>query len=193
MKESIILLLLLTMLFSVSACGKDKAKTSSSELSSESTSSESSLAQSSENSSGEKSGLGTFHSLQDAYDNGWLNQEQLLSIAYHSGNRDSNEELMGENYTPIPKTPETLDAETDLEIKQAYLYIMKTDRAEYKDLTLDNVIMSYYGTYDECIVLRLYLYIPGTGTLQGGPYVEIGGVSFWWYNSHPWAFIVYKK
>ena len=120
MKKLIVLFLLLTTFFSVSACGKEKAKTSSSEFSSESTSSESSFVQSSENSSSVVEKKGTFYTLQEAYDNGWLNQEQLLSIAYYHQGTEGNEELMGENYTPIPKTPDMLSEELELEIKQKY-------------------------------------------------------------------------
>ena len=87
MKKLIVLFLLLTTLFSVSACGKGKAKTSSSEFSSESTSSESSFVQSSENSSSVLDSssvveeLGAFYSLQKAYDNGYITVADLQTIA----------------------------------------------------------------------------------------------------------------
>ena len=160
MKKLIVLFLLLTTLFSVSACGKEKAKTSSSEFSSESASSESSFAQSSENSSNvlDSSSVvekkGTFYTLQEAYDNGWLNQEQLLSIAYYHQGTEGNEELMGENYTPIPKTPDMLSEELELEIKQKYY---EQESCEERSISMDKVKSIYYGVYNDCVCVKLWL------------------------------------
>ena len=53
---------------------------------------------------------GQFYTLQQAYENHWLTQEDLKSIAYyHNVGIAGNEEVMGENYQPQPKTPEILD------------------------------------------------------------------------------------
>ena len=48
---------------------------------------------------------GDFYSLQEAYEAGYLTKEEIMSIAYyHNGGRVYNEEIMSEEYTPIPKT-----------------------------------------------------------------------------------------
>ena len=48
---------------------------------------------------------GTFYNLQEAYEGDMLTREELMSIAYyHNGGRQYNEEIMGEEYTPIPKS-----------------------------------------------------------------------------------------
>ena len=46
---------------------------------------------------------GEFYSLQEAYDKGWLTQDDLLSIAYHYQGRRDNEELMGEDTSRSPR------------------------------------------------------------------------------------------
>ena len=174
MKKLIILLLLMTMVFGVVACKGSQNENSSVLESSFTTSSlgSSSLQESSsteessslqENSSPQDSSsvveeeLGKFYSLQEAYDNGWLTREELLSIAYYYyeekfprlGGRYGNEEIMDENYTPLPKTPETLDEEMDLEIRKAYVKgnIYRVDTVE---------IEVYCGTYGECIAVFMH-------------------------------------
>ena len=53
---------------------------------------------------GLETGEGTFYTLQKAYDEGYLTKEEIMSIAYyHNGGRVYNEEIMSEEYTPIPK------------------------------------------------------------------------------------------
>ena len=48
---------------------------------------------------------GDFYSLQEAYEAGYLTKEEIMSIAYyHNGGRVYNEEIMSEEYTPIPKS-----------------------------------------------------------------------------------------
>lgn len=62
---------------------------------------------------GLETGEGTFYTLQKAYDEGYLTKEEIMSIAYyHNGSRVHNEEIMSEEYTPIPKTPQELSEET---------------------------------------------------------------------------------
>lgn len=86
---------------------------------------------------------GMFYSLQEAYVNGWLTQEQLLSIAYyhHSEsytydlNTRYNTELMGENYQPIPKSPETLSDESILTIIQSLKDLVYDDTSKAHTMT----------------------------------------------------------
>ena len=124
---------------------------------------------------------GAFYTLQEAYDNGWLTQEDLRSIAYyhHDGKKivfdDSNfcyewldEE---ESYIPIPKIPECLDTETEKQIKQTHvneLHKAGEKRAETKGV----FISRYYGTYNGYIAIVMkdnYSHY-----LVGGPFVIAG-------------------
>ncbi|MDE6075037.1 MAG: hypothetical protein K2G26_01215, partial [Clostridia bacterium] len=52
---------------------------------------------------------GEFYTLQEAYDNGYLTLEDLLSIAYyHNGGITGNEELISLDFTPKQKNPECI-------------------------------------------------------------------------------------
>ena len=122
--------------------------------------------------------VGNFYSLEEAYENGWLTQEDILSIAYYyNQGTDGNEELMGENYAPNPMVPETLDEERVNQIKRTYL----NEVIAMPEGTLEHVIIrAYYGTYDESVVIDI------TDDYHGYDYVfepehEIGGVLFYHY------------
>ena len=128
---------------------------------------------------GEK--MGAFYSLQDAYDNGWLTQEDLKSIAYyHNGGRVYNETIMNETYVPQPKTPEILSTETELKIKRAaakdYRDNYNITDAEAEGFT----IVEYDGTFGECIaIMKEDTY---TGYWGSEEMPNIAGVIFY-YNS----------
>ncbi|MCL2798337.1 MAG: hypothetical protein FWD58_09850 [Firmicutes bacterium] len=118
---------------------------------------------------------GAFYSLQEAYDNGWLTQGDVKDIAwyYYDGwscdfeylweNRYMTQEAVekishelnesGElvEYTPIPKNPETLDAETEKQIKQTRVNELRESGRKVK--LKDVYILSYYGTYNGCVAL----------------------------------------
>lgn len=103
--------------------------------------------------SGEKE-LGPFYSLQEAYHYGLLTQEDLKSIAYyHNGGRTYNEGIMSEAYTPAPKAPEVLNAETEIEIKSAAAEEYR-EKYNIKFAEADGfTITQYYGTYNDCIAV----------------------------------------
>ena len=107
--------------------------------------------------------IGAFFSLQEAYDKGWLTQNDLMSIAYyHSGGRLYNEEIMPEDYSPQPKMPEILSDETQLKIKST---AAKEYREEYKITEAEAVgftINQYCGTYGNCVVVMMRDVYSGT-------------------------------
>ena len=122
--------------------------------------------------------VGNFYSLEEAYENGWLTQEDILSIAYYyNQGTDGNEELMGENYVPNPIVPETLDEERVYQIKRTYLNeVIAMPEGSFEHV----FIRAYYGTYHENIVIHI------TDDYHGYDYVfepehEIGGVLFYHY------------
>ena len=61
---------------------------------------------------------GRFYTLKEAYNGGLISKADLMSIAYyHNGGRQYNEEIMGEDFVPAPKTPEKLSPATENAIK----------------------------------------------------------------------------
>lgn len=122
--------------------------------------------------------VGSFYSLEEAYENGWLTRDDILSIAYYyNQGTEGNEELMGESYAPEPMVPETLDEERVNQIKRTYL----NEVIAMPEGTFEHVIIrAYYGTYHENIVIHI------TDDYHGYDYVfepeyEIGGVRFYHY------------
>ena len=52
---------------------------------------------------------GEFYTVTQAYEKGYLTREQVMSIAYYNNNGcRGNEEIMVEDYQPLPKIPEEL-------------------------------------------------------------------------------------
>jgi len=116
---------------------------------------------------------GTFYSLQEAYEQGLLTQEDIRSIAYYyydgmeyvfvgvDKNEDSIYDLQTTGYVPIPKKPEILSTETEKAVKEsgAAIYRAQTfpdgtkiyPEARAKGFT----VTQYYGTYDDCVAISL--------------------------------------
>ncbi len=123
--------------------------------------------------------VGSFSSLEEAYENGWLTQDDLKNIAYyfHAGNGET--EHLGKAFVPDPKMPESLDEETQYKIKRTYL----NEVIDMPDGSFDRVVMyDYFGTYNDNVVVCI------SDTYHGYDYViepehEIGGDGFYEYCS----------
>lgn len=88
-----------------------------------------------------------FYTLQESFDNGWLKQKDLKSIAYYYNDGD-----IGEEFEPNPKKP--LSKEIEMGIKQTYLNNWLKEKVP--EATEENVkILCYYGTYGNCIVAKV--------------------------------------
>lgn len=99
---------------------------------------------------------GTFYTLQEAYEGGMLTREELMSIAYyHNGGRQYNEEIMGEEYTPIPKEPAELSAVIVQAIKQTYWNDHFSESNPDK-IALSDISTQYFGCYNGSIAVKLY-------------------------------------
>ena len=122
---------------------------------------------------------GTFYTVTEAYENGWLTREEVMSIAYyHNGGNRYNEDIMDENYTPLPKTPKVLSKKTENSIKQTHLnrHYQGEDYAELSGVRID----MYYGTYNGCVAVFISDEYSGT---TGAEWVEeVAGISIS-YNS----------
>ncbi len=124
--------------------------------------------------------------LQEAYEKEYLTQENLLSIAYYYQGTKNNEELMGQNYVPKYKDPETLNEK--IEEKIIRVLKKKTEQDHIK-------ILDYLGTYKDCIVIK-YTDAQQYTAVESVKYlVEIGGVtfSFWTPETEKLAVYAYKK
>ena len=113
---------------------------------------------------------GEFYTLQQAYDNGWLSKGDLRNIAYHKTGDGQRK-----GFTPTPKDPETLSAETELAIKEDWTRLLReqgTENAVADDVTIHN----YYGIYDGLVAVFVSdNYSGGVGTFFE---IYIGGVAF---------------
>ena len=109
------------------------------------------------------------YTLQDAYEKGLITKEELVSIAYYWNNDiNYNKDIMGDNYTPIPKKPEELSDKT-IDIIKSYIAeeitkITAESINTHNSLILDDKIepyskehvqiMDYFGTYNNLICIR---------------------------------------
>lgn len=119
---------------------------------------------------------GVFYSLEEAYEDGRLTQDDLKNIAYYY-HEAQEADLLDETFTSSPKDPETLSAVTEYKIKRTYL----NDVIGMEDGSFEHVfIYGYYGTYGGNVVVAV------TDDYHGYDYViepqyDVGGVTFYRY------------
>lgn len=95
-----------------------------------------------------------FYTLDEGYRYGWLTDSDLNSIAYYYYENDQSVHL-GKYGTPKPKDPETLSAETEQQIKEAFRdYLIHSMKFSSPDMEAVN-IYKYYGTYNDCVVVGI--------------------------------------
>ena len=90
-----------------------------------------------------------FYNMHTAYEIGWLFWEELQSILYHI---DGTNPANVENFTPIPKSPETLSEETLNQIKRIHVDTASELQKQYyknRGIYWKDLIVTYYGTYGE--------------------------------------------
>lgn len=97
---------------------------------------------------------GNFYTVTEGYEKGWITKEELKSIAYyHNGGRAHNEEVIGEDFKPISKTPETL-SDT---VKQALIrnyYNNERPLSNTPDINEGEIwLTEYCGLYNGCITV----------------------------------------
>lgn len=128
--------------------------------------------------------FGVFYNLQEAYDIGFLNEQDLMSIAYYHGSLDS----VGGTFVPTPKEPEILSPEIEKSIKETRASTLRVET--YSDGTLkqpeatvsDVMIIGYFGKYSDSFAIMLqdsyYDYMDEERS------VDIAGVTFNYSNSN---------
>ena len=117
--------------------------------------------------------------IADAYEAGWITQEQLKSIAYYH-----NKNRVGDSWEPevmdfqlIPQTE--LDEKVSEHIRKSYLKIMRQydSKLKMKDVKIDD----YYGTYDGYVVSNMWVKLNHCDIIFREEF-EVGGVMFYNYN-----------
>ena len=120
---------------------------------------------------------GTFYTLQEAYDEGWISYEEVKNISYYSNNGQVYEKSMDDipadidyrpegdgtkqiDYTPIPRDPEKLDAKTTKKIRKDYLEFYKeyTDAASspWIKIEMEAIFLeAYCGKYSEFVAVKM--------------------------------------
>ncbi|MDE6302665.1 MAG: hypothetical protein K2M36_03655, partial [Clostridia bacterium] len=93
---------------------------------------------------------GQLYTLDEAYDNGWISQEDLRSISYYWNNKNADP-----SFIPAPIIPSELDPKVDKKIRKAYLQNFNR-KYGYGKAKLSNIhIYRYYGTYGDCPIIRV--------------------------------------
>lgn len=123
---------------------------------------------------------GDFLWLHDAYEQEWINREDLKNISfnYNSKNYDGDVDY-GTGFSPIDITEYTLSDKVKKSIKQVFCLKYKISKDMYDEI---NILSEYYGVFSGCYIVDLT-----TSCLVGGDPVyfeeyELDGVKF--YNYH---------
>ena len=126
---------------------------------------------------------GTFYTLQEAYDNGYLTREDLLNIAYHNGDRERNESAL-QNFEPTPIGE--LSEEISLKIRE-YVAESYRNKGYNPDVTAEHVsITNYLGCYNGYYVFRYLDNLTDRPAVDRDPeaYVqEVAGIKFCYYKT----------
>lgn len=122
-----------------------------------------------------------FLDLEFAYAKGFLNREELKSIAYYLNSKSAEA-----GYVPIAKAPETISDETAEAIKLKYFHEYRLRHTKYGQspyLGLDDVIIGrYFGTYNDCVAVIMKMSLDGS--LPATNEVTIDGVTFYYPDSN---------
>lgn len=123
---------------------------------------------------------GEFFTLQDAYEQGFISKDELMSIAYyHNG---GNKGITNESYIRTPKSPEALSIDTENAIKETKAYYLRRKSLaglSAKKAKADDVeIINYYGTYNNySAIMMIDTYTVYDESLWE---IEIDGVKFFY-------------
>ena len=139
--------------------------------------------------------VGTLYSIQEAYEKGWITQDNIMEVCYYR----FGEVWFGENldsdswvkYEYAPKhTRQELDKSVENDIKKTYYAINKSDFFDKEGNSLggiDNLSVQSFGTYnDSCVVImKCTLWDVGQVAIP----MLLAGVA-WWETGE--GFLVYR-
>lgn len=126
---------------------------------------------------------GEFCDLVTAYGNGWLTQDDIRNIAcFHGGNtviegQISNIDTWHEvEFVPTKKESFLSEAAKN-SVKEAYAYYLRNNDEHYPDITAKSVnFCDYYGTYNNCVVVRIFAVMDNSGGMSYGVGVGIDDI-----------------
>ena len=99
--------------------------------------------------------IGKFYTLQEAYEQGFLSENDLKNIAYYNnGGRANNEDKIEEDFIPEPLNPKSIPADIQKNIKSDYIYY--NEKLDNKTKDSEVKIDDYYGEYNNCYVVILH-------------------------------------
>ena len=98
--------------------------------------------------------IGKFYTLQEAFDQGFLTENDLKSIAYYNnGGRENNEDKIEGDFVPQPLIPEKISADLQKSIKSDYIYYGMDLNNTNNESKI--TIKRYYGKYNGCYVMTI--------------------------------------
>lgn len=118
---------------------------------------------------------GTVFTLQEAYDDKLITKEELISIAYRYDGRNGNEEIMEEDYEPLPQTLPEPDDLTQLKIRCAMAKDLRDKSRDIKEVGGFHIV-GFYGTYNGCVAFMGYDDYTSIGTAETTETID--GVKF---------------
>ncbi len=123
--------------------------------------------------------IGKFYTLQEAFDQGFLTENDLKSIAYYNnGGRKNNEDKIAEDFAPQPLNPETIPADIQKNIKSDCVYYSELLKNTEKDSNVR--IDYYYGNYNGCYVIVLHAPLVYTTDIRN---FSVKGYNFYYTQS----------
>ena len=101
-----------------------------------------------------KQPMGKLYTLQEAFNQGFITENDLKSIAYYNnGGRKNNEDKIAEDFAPQPLNPETIPTDIQKYVKSDYVYY--NEKLENTEDVSKVKINRYYGNYNGAYVLTL--------------------------------------
>ncbi|MCL2621859.1 MAG: hypothetical protein FWD32_02395 [Firmicutes bacterium] len=95
---------------------------------------------------------GTFYTLQEAFNNKLLLLDDIKSIAfYNNGGIYGNEEIMGVEYLPIPKSPSVLSESIKNTIIRDYENFINCQSTSHSS----SATIYYLGSYNNCYAVKV--------------------------------------
>lgn len=139
--------------------------------------------------------VGTFYSLDEAYENGWLTKDDLMEICYYRfgevyiGESTDSDTWVRYEYNS-QNTLSELDKTVENNIKEAYYSLHKSDFFDRDGKSLggiDNLSVQYCGMYNNSYVVVIECSLWDTG--DDATPRHLSGVA-WWETGD--GFLVYR-
>ncbi len=119
--------------------------------------------------------INDYYSLEEVYENGWIDKQILMSIAYYHSPQHNEFDA---NFVPTPIDT----AELNAEIQAIILEYAREEHFKYTPVTIveeSYKIRKYLGMYNGIIVCEIQSRDePGTGITPVSPFINIDGVVF---------------